>query len=173
MAGCSHKTVEKAQTLTIPDAVGTPAVLDSKPRGGRANFLPRAVIYRTNGPYTNNVPISVGPSGQLVSYPAPSDLRHTSPIALADGWLLDRRGVGENTRFTTYTYAQYEALPSAPPIDSLLAAVIPGARVSQAYSLPMSNGEAASDTAAVNTLIREGLPGCRLVISTPTLAIEK
>lgn len=150
-----------------------PVMLDSPPRGGgSAAFIPRALIYRTDGDYQHNVPITVGPDGNIISFPAPTDLRYTSPVPVADGWLLDRRGVGERTRFTRYTYAQYETLATPPTLEQLRQAIIPGARVTQAYSLPMTNSEAANDTAAVNTLIRQGLPGCTQVIDMPRVMVD-
>lgn len=115
---------------------------------------PRAVVYRTNGDYADCVPINVG-DGRILSYPAPSDVRGEEPIPVADGYLLDRRGVGPNTVFTRYTYAQYGALAQAPSADSLLAAVIPGSAVTASIVLPMSVQQAVADTAAVNAYIRE------------------
>lgn len=122
---------------------------------------PMARIYQMNGDWSDLV--SVGMRGsELVSFPAPSDLTTASrPIRLADGYWLDSRGVGAATAFTRYTYAQYMALPAPPDAKTLIEAIVPGARVTRVVELPFPLQTARADTAAVNALIREGLPGCR------------
>lgn len=132
----------------------------SKTRGEVANSaLPKAVIYKTNGNYNNNVPITLNASGSAIfSYPAPSDITSTStPLQLTGGYLLDRRGLGKNTAFTTYTYSEYSRLQSAPSIAELYKAIIPEAKVTEKITLPMTLIDAEADTAAVNAYIREHL----------------
>ncbi len=118
--------------------------------------LPRAVIYKTNGDYTDNVPVTLNAAGTaLVSFPAPSDLTDLStPLPLADGYLLDRRGVSMNTRFTRYTYDSYRALAAPPSPATLIDSIIPGARVTELHRLDITLQQALGDTAAVNNLIR-------------------
>lgn len=147
LGGCSSSKTAPA----LVENPERPAVL------GRADTMPKAVIYRTSGDFRDNVPVTLGPDGTLQSYPAPSDLTpgRSEPLSLADGFLLDRRGVSLNSAFTRYTYAEYAALPQTPAPDQLLKAIIPGARVTEIYTLPMTPGEAAADTAAVNRIIRD------------------
>lgn len=121
--------------------------------------MPRAVAYRMSGPYADNVPVNVNAAGEIVSYPAPTDLGPDStPVDLGDGWWLDRRGVSTNSVFTRYTYAEYRALKSAPSLAQLKAAIIPGAKVSEAVNLPMTLSEAEADLAAA----KASLPVFRL-----------
>lgn len=161
LACCSG--CRKAQTAVAPAAEAeyteAPAQIgagfrDSKPHGSQ--MMPKALAYKTDGDYRLNVPITLNSSRtEIVSYPAPTDINlDMAPVALADGWLLDRRGVGENTAFTTYTYSEYASLSQAPTVEQLLAAVIPGARVTAMQRLPMTLTEALADTAAVNKLLR-------------------
>lgn len=66
----------------------------SGPQLQKSGFVPQAVIYRTDGDYFDNVPVTLDRRGgtALVSYPAPGDLTKSSmPIRLAEGYLLDRR----------------------------------------------------------------------------------
>ncbi|MDE7125031.1 MAG: hypothetical protein K2O12_00920, partial [Muribaculaceae bacterium] len=88
-----------AEPMMIPSAGGH--YRDSSPRGMNA-VMPKARIYRTNGDYRLNVPITLDSSRtEIVSYPGPSDIdMKMAPVVLDDGWLLDRRGVGVNTAFT-------------------------------------------------------------------------
>ncbi|MCC8039402.1 MAG: hypothetical protein LIP02_14930 [Bacteroidales bacterium] len=141
-----------AATEAVP--IEEPVKAPERIVGGDPSYIPRALIYRTNGDYADNVPITVNAAGdQVVSYPAPTDLRNATPVPLADGWLLDRRGVNLNTRFTTYTYKEYSEMQAAPSIERLLHSVIPGARVTEVKRLDMTTQEALADTAAINLLI--------------------
>lgn len=153
-------TAAQAQPATGSVLIGASPVRATKP----ANMLPKAVIYKTNGNYNDYVPVSLTADGRgLFSYPAPSDIgAWCLPVPLADGWLLDRRGLGRNPAFTTYTYRQYAALPQAPTQQQLLNAINPQARVTVAVQLPLVAADV--DTAAVNSLIRRGLPGCKTII---------
>lgn len=119
--------------------------------------LPPAVIYKTNGDYRDNVPVTLNAAGTaLVSFPSPSDLTEFStPLPLTDGYLLDRRGVSENSRFTRYTYDQYRALAAPPSPATLIDSVIPGARITELRRLDITLQQALGDTAAVNDIIRQ------------------
>ncbi len=149
-ASCSSKKNAVADEIRL-DSVQTqefrPAVIASRPV---------AVIYRTEGDCRYLVPVNVA-DGRLISYPDPSDItEESSPLPLADGYWLDRRGgVGDNTRFTKWTYAEYRKLNAAPSTKEILANLNPAARVTQVVRLnEMTPQEAAADTAAVNAMIR-------------------
>lgn len=162
------------ETASEPNPNEPIAVVPRQPEGyagGKHMFMPRAQVYRTNGDYLNNVPIQVSADGKtVISFPAPSDITASSmPLTLAGGWLLDRRGVSENTRFTRYTYAQYMALKEVPTVSELLASVIPGARITEMYALTCTTQEALADTAAVNQIIQDGFKGCREILSEPVV----
>lgn len=135
------------------------------PTGGEVAALPSAMLYKTSGDYRFNVPVTFNDARTaLVSFPAPGDITMSqAPVPMAGGYLLDRRGIGPNTAFTSYTYEQYAKLPSAPSPSELMRAVIPGARITEIVALPMTMSKAAADTAAVNKLIIDGLPGCTVV----------
>jgi len=148
----SHR--QQAVTPAAPDVTATVAVMGSKPVE-----LPRAVVYTTSGDYNDLVPVTLSPDGsQVVSYPAPSDVspESSAPLPVAGGFLLDRRGIGMHTAFTRYTYAEYSAMQQAPTPQQLLDSIIPDARITSMYSLPITASEAAADTTLVNRLIDEG-----------------
>lgn len=135
--------------------------------GSVASTAPKAIIYKTNGSYNANVAINLNASRDaLVSYPAPGDVSvNSQPLVLADGYLLDRRGVGQNTAFISMTYSEYSKLKSAPSPEELMKMIITDARITSLVRLPMTTSEAAADTAAVNQLIRSGLPGCKVIFA--------
>lgn len=168
-AGCS--------TSRTPAATGTHTRINGTiaqpqqgelPIGGSVNTLPKAHIYRMTGNYSLNVPLQLSPSGELISFPDPHDIsKGSEPIQLADGWWLDRRGVSVNSVFTTYTYSEYMALPAPPSVAELKKAIIPGSGITELAILPMLPAEAASHIEAVDSLIRQGLPGCDVQYGVP------
>ena len=83
------------------------------------------IIYQTKGDYYLNVPVTMNDAkDKIVSYPGPSDLLFEGdpvyPVRLRGTFLLDRRGIGPNTVFTSYTYKEYIALEEPPSIQELL-----------------------------------------------------
>lgn len=145
MAGCRSAGPRDAQPGTVSgetSSVAAPA--------------PKATAYRTNGNYSRNVMIRLAPDGSIAYYPAPGDITPASlPLAIADGWMLDRQGAAsENTAFLRYTYAQYAALPEAPALQQLKEAIIPGAKVIATMRLPWSVQEAAGDMTALKQYVK-------------------
>lgn len=147
---CSSKreTAVSAASATAPTV---------RPLGGKpVSAIPKAVIYKMNGDYSHLVPVSLDASGErLLSYPAPSDLTAASvPLPIGNGWYLDRRGgVGKNTAFLKYTYAEYMALPSAPTPAELLSDIVPQAKVTEMKALPITINQALADTAALKQYV--------------------
>ena len=92
-------------------------------------FLAGVVIsYSTIPPAAGAMTGVVGLSAdgtRIVSYPAVSDVRGLPyPTPLADGYLLDNRGIGRNVAFLSYTYEEYAALPATPSPEELMEKVI-------------------------------------------------
>lgn len=131
--GSANSPEKESGTTVQATAVHTPAVIAS---GIPPSTMPKARIYRTNGNYTNNVPVNCASDGSILSYPAPTDLVDATPVALEGGWLLDRRGISLNSRFTRYTYSEYSRLAAAPSPKELSKAIIPGARVTDVVEMP-------------------------------------
>jgi hypothetical protein len=76
---------------------------------------PNLIVYKTKGNYNNLVPIRLSDDKtQIVSYPAPSDLKRdgkfATPIELKNGYLKDNIGIGKNTVFIKLTYEEYANL---------------------------------------------------------------
>lgn len=156
MSSCNTSSASSAGPLIVREA---PSHLLG---GGVHNALPQARIYRTSTDVDALVPVTINPiDGSLVSYPAPTDITANSmPVALRDGWWLDRRGVGPDTRFINYTYSRYRDLSEAPSPAEILNAIMPDARVTEIVTLPFKVG--AATPARVDSLISAGLPGCEI-----------
>lgn len=131
------------------------AVQDELPIAGAPPMgIPKALLYRTSGNYIDNVPVQMGSDGQLISFPAPTDIpANPEPVQLAYGWLLSPVGVSANSVFTKWTYSEYRNLPQTPSTEEIRAAIIPGAKVTMTMQAPMTQSEALADTTAVNQFI--------------------
>lgn len=119
--------------------------------------LPKAVVYRTNIPVDNHPAVKLSNSGnELIYFPDPRDIHSNSrPIALADNWLLDRQGgISMNSRFLTFTYDEYAALPKVPAMSEILNSIRNDAQVTDLRILDITLQDAIADTAAVNKLLR-------------------
>ena len=165
MSGCSNakKATASADETTLQTVVTTATVNQAS----KNSVMPKAIIYKTNGNYINNVPITLSADRKsVVSYPAPSDLSASQlPIQLKNGYLLDRRGVSTNTAFTRYTYTEYAKLAEAPTTAQLLKSVIPDALITEIVKLPINISKAVADTAACNDYITSGFKNCQIVQS--------
>ncbi len=123
------------------------------------------IIYRTTSDYYDKVPVTLNAArDRVISYPAPSDLvtegKLALPVKLAKGYLFDRRGVGTNTAFTSYTYEQYVALDSPPSPVRLFEAVIDTDPFESIYNCGKA-GEFHDPVKELNRMIRKGLKNCK------------
>ncbi len=163
LGGCkSKKTVAEGEALTEETVMAKPLEAPILVPGGVASALPSAIVYKTVSDFFDNVPVALSHDGNsLVSYPDPADITPDQmPLLLHDGYLLDRRGIGNNVAFTSYSYEEYADLKSVPTQSELMRSIVCKAPLMAMYRLPITAHEAAVDTAAVNKLIRAGFEGC-------------
>lgn len=144
MLGCSRPT---------PAVEGAPEIQMRTADTGMA-FIPNAAAFRMSGDYADNVAVTLNPDGSLAYYPAPSDIRASSaPVSLGDGWWLDRQGISANSVFTKWTFKQYSELDAVPSRAEIVDAIIPGARVTEMVTLPVTLEKALADPAYCRDLI--------------------
>lgn len=140
----------QAQTVTIALDKSRVGFRDSKP----VNALPKATAFRMSGDYADHVAIRVSDDGQLIYYPAPTDITSNSaPMDLGDGWWLNRQGIGEGYQFTRYTFKEYAALKETPSHKELLESLIPGAKVTEIRKLPYTASEAMQHLPEIKALL--------------------
>lgn len=153
-----YRVTEKNETKSSKQtsAVESPKFeIKKKLTGGSAAAIPSATAFRMSGNYSDNVAITLSPSGEILYFPAPTDITaYSHPIELCDGWWLNCQGIGSGSVFTKYTFAEYAALPQAPTPEQLKAAIIPGAKVTQFIQLPMNINEAPKNIKAVNEYLK-------------------
>ena len=87
------------------------------------------IIYRTLADYDHLVPVTLNETrDRIISFPAPSDLYFEGelalPVKLDQGYLLDRRGIGKNSAFTSFTYEAYSRLDAPPSPEELYKSII-------------------------------------------------
>lgn len=176
ISGC--KTNKSQAESSQADAAAAEQITSIAPQqmvGGATKALPKAVVYKTTKDYFYNVPVSLNDNGTGFNYyPDPSDITESQlPVRLVDGYLLDRRGLGKNPAFTSYTYEEYSALSRVPSKEQLLKSIINKSPILEMYRLPMTANEAAADTAKVNAIIRGGFKDCTVLYSAPTISISE
>ncbi len=88
----------------------------------------KTIIFRTSDKVDNLVPIVVNDNNEIVSYPAPSDLKidgkYKKPIALGNNWYIDQIGVSSKSKFLTLSFKEY-AVINPVNIDNLQSKVTP------------------------------------------------
>lgn len=134
--------------------------------------LPPVIVYKTRKDYNNFVPVTLDMTGtQVVSYPAPSDLRrgngYAVPTELEDGYLLDNRGIGIHTAFTSYTYEEYAAMDAAPSIEEILAHIVDKDPIVEMWNCGLANRYNDKVT-ELNRLVATGFPGCKMLVGRNT-----
>ena len=136
MMGCARKNTG----VVIEDPVVVQKVREI---ASPVKSIPNATIFRMNGNYAKNVAITLNGEGQLVYFPAPSDITADSaPVDLGDGWWLNCQGFGANSVFTKYTFAEDSELVTTPTPEQLKMEIIPGSKVTEFREVPVSVTEA-------------------------------
>lgn len=156
----SSKQIPEAKIEEIPHQIDGITEKPEPIKPGTTIDVPEySVIFKADDAYLHNVPVSVTPSGGAVIYiPAPSAIT-SQLVRLAGGYWLSPIPLTRQSQFTDYTYEAYAKLTEAPSASEVMHHLIPDARPTAIVQLPV----AASDTAAINRLIREGLPDCKTI----------
>lgn len=123
---------------------------------------PRAVVYKTRGDYQKLVPVILSADRKsLVAYPAVSDVSHLPvPTPLANGWLLDNRGITAHVAFTTWTYEEYAALPATPSAQEIMDHVLDTNPLLEAWLCAPRSTYQGRESELLTPLIEAGFPGC-------------
>lgn len=160
LAGCSKKVADTATPSVTADAVTGATERTFNAQASAVRALPSVIIYRMTGDYAQYVPVTLRMTGELLSYPDPMDINESqAPVALGNGWYLDRRGVGLNTAFLDYTYEQYHALERVPSQTTLLEHILVKKGIAEYYDC----GKERRTIDQYRQLVQDGFPDCILV----------
>lgn len=126
---------------------------DNKNMNKSAKPFPPTMIYKTNNDYFYNVPVTLNKEKtMIINYPDIKDVFYKGELAyptkLKNGYLLDNRGVSENTVFLKYTYNEYSKLDKTPDIESLFKSIIDFNPFSEIYKCDCER-----DTNEINKII--------------------
>lgn len=117
-------------------------------------YLPNATAFRMSGDFADNVAVTLNSVGELIYFPAPTDITADSaPVSLGEGWWLNCQGLGPNSVFTKYTFAEYSALSDTPTPEQIKNSIIPGAKVVQFIELPVKQNRALENIEEIKTYI--------------------
>lgn len=173
----SCKTDKSVTKNDDPVIISIPAVLE-KDRSvyNPENATPQAIVYKTVKDYNHLVPVVMNRARtKIVSYPAPSDIYYNGklamPTVLQDGYLLDNRGIDENTVFLTYSYEEYSRLSEAPPVSELINKIQDKHPLAEIIYCGERN-KYKDEVKELNELIKKDFPNCRrinLMITSITL----
>jgi hypothetical protein len=126
------------------------------------------IVYKTVADYDNNVPVGLNATGEkIASYPAPADLYYNGelalPVRLKEGYMLDRRGIGANTAFTSYTYEEYSKMDAPPSLQELYDHILEKNPFEKLYDC--GNKSNYKDLVReLNQKISRGMKGCKSLI---------
>jgi len=86
---------------------------------------PPVIIYKTKNDYSKNVPVILSEDkSKVISFPAQRDIKKGDdfayPTPLADGYLLDNRGINQNAAFLKFTYLDYYNMDNVPDAARLM-----------------------------------------------------
>lgn len=112
---CNHVTPKEPNSGASSGSQGIPS--------------PKAIIYKTKADYSKNVPVILNDQkDKIVSYPDIKDIKNQGenvyPTQLAEGYLLDNRGIGPNVAFLKYTYEEYQNLEQTPKTEELMLKIV-------------------------------------------------
>ena len=101
---------------------------------------PSLLVYKTSGEYNSNVPVILSEDkSEITSYPDIKDVYYQGALAyptmVADGYLIDNRGIGKNVAFISHTYEAYSQLKETPSAEELYSMIIDKDPLLELYDL--------------------------------------
>lgn len=126
---------------------------------------PQAIVYKTTRDYYNNIPVIMNEAHtEIISYPSPTDIYFNGELALptrlADGYLLDNRGIGANVAFLDYTYEEYRELDKTPDSGELVKHIIDKDPLVEAWNCGLRS-QYKDEVQELNQRIKSGFAGCK------------
>lgn len=123
-------------------------------------FQAPLVIYKTRADYSKYIPVTLSNNrSEIVAYPSPQDIflngKLALPTLLANGYLLDNRGISTHTAFLNITYEEYAKMTDVLPISELYKLIIDKEPITEMYNLG-SRGSFKNEVKEINQIIKSG-----------------
>lgn len=176
VGGC--KCVKKNTKMKIENSQEQPVSAvsqqDEVSYRGVANAVAPTIVYKTKKDYRDKVPVTLSnDKTEIVAYPDPIDIYYNGELAypteLADGYLLDNRGINKNVAFTDYTYEEYANLEKVPTKRELMQHIIDANPLIEIIDLGARSKYLDNEIEAINTIIKNNFVGYKRVKPYPTI----
>lgn len=145
-----------------------------EPEGGRPQHTAPAIVYKTRADYSRFVPITLNSQRSAIqSYPAPTDVYYDGefalPIELADGYLLDNRGISSQTAFLNITYEEYSKLVDI-NLDFLWQNIQDATPLLELYNCGSRN-DFTNEVEELNLIIQNRFKDCKRITIPPSAVL--
>lgn len=124
------------------------------------------IIYKSKKDYTRFVPVILSSDKKnIVSYPDIRDIYYKGnlayPTSLADGFLLDNRGIGPDAAFLNITYEAYRDLGKTPSIEELMKLILDKDPISEMFQCGYRSQYADPEKELNNIITSGNLKNCK------------
>lgn len=118
------------------------------------------IVYKTKADFYKNVPVTLSEDkSRIVSYAGLTDIYYKGsfslPTALSKGYLLDNRGINENSAFLKYSYEEYSQLKEVPSITELFNQIVEKDPFLEIYNLG-NRSRFENEVTEINAIIEKG-----------------
>lgn len=162
------KTTKDKSATTSSES--KPVKKDEMVIGGEQQLAP-AIVYKTRADYRNFVPVTLNSDRNAIqSYPAPSDVYYNGQLAipteLANGYLLDNRGINAQSAFLNITYEEYSQLKEI-SLDFLWQRIKDATPLLELYHCG-NRSELKNEVEELNQIILQQFKGCKEITIPPS-----
>ena len=138
------KTCKKSETTVDTQKqqkIDNPVVGDASPP---------LMVYKTVKNYNKNVPVILTEDKTAISsYPDVKDIYYKGefsyPTEVADGYLIDNRGINKNVAFIDLTYEAYSKFSETPSAEALYSMILGKDPLLELYDLQKFSGRSEQD----------------------------
>lgn len=121
---------------------------------------PPVYIYKTRADYSKYVPVILSPDKKsVISYPGVNDVTYKGELAyptlLANGYLLDNRGISKDVAFLNISYEAFRNMKSTPAPEELYNKILDKDPLTELYYCG-SRFQYKDLVAELNALIQQG-----------------
>ena len=182
LAGCVRQTPVDNQAPVDNQNLNQPEENIPAPAPPEINTPPGAtepiVVYKTRGDYNDLVPIELSEDKTIVvSYPSIRSVYYKGSLAypteLDNGYLLDNRGVGQDSVFLDTTYEDFIEFSEQPTVEELFEMILYNDPFTEIYECKnLIKGRDGNEVRKINDLINTGrLSECQVIYIAPQAQI--
>jgi len=150
---------KSAKTIPVNQLTGSELV--------NHNSSDRAIIYKTKGDFSNNIPVIMNDERtKIIRFPARDALNYdgkiTRPVKLIKGYLLDNNSINANVAFLSFTYEQYFNFREMPSEELMMKYILEKYPLVEMYDCGIRS-EYRDLIHEINVLIDRDLKNCKKI----------